>query len=103
MIKTILQVFVSPMGKRFLWVLFGIIFYISGESFLLWLLEPENFTGGYRWFFAAVFPVLFPLSFFVNKRLGCATGACMAGQCKLPDDRSLKEDDNFMMGTGQMP
>ncbi len=65
-----------PLSRRIGWVLYAIVFYISGESFVIWLLEPHNFSGGVRWLGVAAFPVLFVGFFFIQRHLGCASGQC---------------------------
>ena len=73
-----------------IWVLFAIVFYQSGLTATVWLLEPENFNGGMDWLWLALFPVLFPLFFVVNRYCGCATGACAIGRekaCAVGQDR----------------
>ena len=62
--------------RRLIWVLFAIVFYQSGLTATVWLLEPENFRGGVDWLWLALFPVLLPLFFVVNRVCGCAGGAC---------------------------
>ncbi len=62
--------------RRLVWVLFAIVFYQSGLTATVWLLEPENFRGGVDWLWLALFPVLLPLFFVVNRVCGCASGAC---------------------------
>lgn len=65
--------------RRLIWVLFAIVFYQSGLTATVWLLEPENFRGGVDWLWLALFPVLLPLFFVVNRVCGCASGACAVG------------------------
>lgn len=65
-----------PLSRRIGWVLYAIVFYISGESFIIWLLEPDNFSGGARWLGVAAFPVLFVGFFFIQYHLGCASSQC---------------------------
>ncbi len=89
------------MAKRVFWIIFGIIFYISGDSFFTWILEPDNFRGGFYWVFVAIFPVIAPLSFYVNKKLGCA--ACESGSCSIDTGSDENKKDDFLIGTGQMP
>lgn len=70
----------SPLGQRLLWVLFAILFYYAGLAFTTWLLQPEAFAGGLRWILVALFPILLPAFFVVNRRLGCASGSCPPGR-----------------------
>ena len=67
---------ISPLMGRVLWVLFAIVFFQSGLTFTTWLLEPESFEGGFQWLWVVAFPFLVPAFFAVNRRLGCASGAC---------------------------
>lgn len=57
------------------WVGFAIVFFYSGLFFTEWLLD-DGFGGGWRWILVAVFPLLVPAFFVVNRRYGCASGAC---------------------------
>ncbi|UCE88862.1 MAG: hypothetical protein JSW10_11170 [Pseudomonadota bacterium] len=66
----------SPLFMRVLWVLFAVLFYLSGQAFTTLLLEPEQFAGGSDWLLAALFPLLIPLFFVVNYYLGCVGGMC---------------------------
>ena len=91
----------TPMGKRLLWALFAILFYQSGNSFTVWLLEPETFQGGAAWLWVILFPVLLPAFFIVNRHLGCATGQCKSGKCETAPDSRDNRDDFF--GGGRMP
>lgn len=70
-----------PLAARLVWLLFAVVFYVSGEAFTLWLLEPERIGGGAQWLRVALFPFLVPAFFVVNRYLGCATGGCARGQC----------------------
>ncbi len=89
------------MTKRFFWVIFGVIFYISGDSFFTLMLEPENFNGGFNWILVVIFPVIAPLSFFINKKLGCAV--CSSDSCNIDTGSDENKKDDFLIGTGQMP
>jgi hypothetical protein len=60
------------------WLGFAIVFYKSGETFTVWLLQPGQIAGGFEWIWIALFPVLLPVFFIVNRRFGCASGACAA-------------------------
>ncbi len=70
-----------PLIRRLGWVGFGILFYLSGEAATVWWLEPERFTGGWQWFWLALFPVLLPAFFILQRWFGCAGGACRSGRC----------------------
>lgn len=65
-----------PIFGRVVWVAFAIVFFYSGLYFTEWLLEPGKFAGGWRWLGVAAFPFLLPAFFVVNRRYGCASGAC---------------------------
>jgi hypothetical protein len=62
-----------------IWVLFAIVFYQSGLTATVWLMEPETFRGGIDWLWLGLFPALLPLFFVVNRLCGCASGACAVG------------------------
>ena len=68
---------------RLIWVAFAFVFFYSGLYTTEWLLEPEQFAGGWHWLLVALFPVLLPAFFVVNRRYGCASGACRAGTCNV--------------------
>ena len=70
------NLFSHGLTRRLIWVLFAIVFYQSGLTATVWLMEPENFHGGIQWLWLALFPALLPLFFIVNRLCGCATGAC---------------------------
>jgi hypothetical protein len=59
------------------WLGFAIVFYKSGETFTVWLLTPGQIAGGLQWIWIALFPLLLPLFFVVNRRFGCASGSCV--------------------------
>ena len=69
------------MTKRFIWLIFAILFYQSGLAFTILIMTPDEFTGGFQWVWALTFPILLPSFFIINKYLGCATVACQDGQC----------------------
>lgn len=79
----------SPLGRRVLWVLFAILFYLSGEATTLWLLEPTGFPGGWHWLGVALFPVLLPAFFVLQRFFGCSSGHCRSGACAV----ETKQDD----------
>lgn len=64
------------LARRLIWVVFAIVFFQSGMTATVWLIEPENFRGGIDWLWLALFPILLPLFFVVNRTCGCASGAC---------------------------
>ena len=61
---------------KIVWVAFSIVFFYSGLFFTEWLFDAEAFVGGWRWIMIAAFPFLVPVMFIVNRRFGCAAGAC---------------------------
>jgi hypothetical protein len=86
-IQTIFAIFAHPASRRIYWFLFAILFYISGQGFTVWLLEPETFGGGWGWIWMAAFPVLLPAFFLINHRLGCGSDQCgnrQQGQNTMP-------------------
>lgn len=79
----------NPLCKWLVWLGFAILFYTSGEAFTTWLLEPEHVQTGWQWLRIAIFPVLLPLFFVVNRRFGCAGGSCAienacSGEARFP-------------------
>lgn len=72
---------VHAVAGRMIWLAFAFVFFYSGLFTTEWLLEPEQFEGGWRWILVALFPVLVPAFFVVNKRYGCASGACAGRTC----------------------
>lgn len=67
---------VRSVFNKILWIGFSIVFFYSGLFFTEWLLDTETFAGGWRWIMVLVFPLLVPAFFIVNRRYGCAAGAC---------------------------
>ncbi len=82
----------SPFAKAILWVLFAIVFYNSGLTFTTWLLSPEDFSGGWDWFWLLLFPALVPAFFLVNRRLGCVGGTCNRGQGSVKQQEAERQD-----------
>jgi len=72
---------VIAIAGRVIWVLFAFVFFYSGLFTTEWLLEPEQFSGGWRWILVGLFPVLVPAFFVVNRRFGCASGMCSGSTC----------------------
>jgi hypothetical protein len=66
----------SPLGRRLSWVVFAILFYLSGEAATIWLLEPQAFNGGWQWFWLFLFPVLLPAFFLLQRFFGCSGDQC---------------------------
>jgi hypothetical protein len=75
------EILTHPTTKLIYWVVFAILFYNSGQTFTVWLLEPESFKGGMEWIWVVLFPLLLPAFFYVNKHCGCASGQCSGGKC----------------------
>ncbi|MDH3638574.1 MAG: hypothetical protein OES09_08925 [Gammaproteobacteria bacterium] len=75
-----------PLVGRLIWLLFAVLFYKSGETFTVWLLEPEKIAGALQWVWVGLFPILVPAFFIVNRYLGCATGSCAQRQCRIGTD-----------------
>jgi len=73
-----------PFAGRVIWIGFAVLFFYSGMYFTEFVMAPGSFAGGWLWLWVAAFPVLLPLFFVVNRRYGCATGACRRGACELP-------------------
>jgi len=93
-LKTILS---HPMSRRLYWVIYAFLFYNAGLALTIWLLEPENFAGGWDWFWLALSPFLIPGFFIVNRYLGCTTGQCASGQC------AVDENEKSGQYKGRMP
>lgn len=70
----------NPLYRWLVWFGFAILFYTSGQAFTVWLLEPEPVQAGLQWLWIALFPVLLPAFFVVNRRFGCASGSCAANR-----------------------
>lgn len=73
-----------PFVGRVIWVLFAIVFFYSGLYFTEFVMAPRSFAGGWLWLWVAAFPFLLPAFFIVNRRFGCASGACREGACAVP-------------------
>ncbi len=69
-----------PLFARVLWVLYAWLFYQSGLTATVWLLEPEQFNGGTDWLWLILAPIVLPMFFFVNRHLGCTGGYCTRDQ-----------------------
>ena len=65
-----------PLCRGLIWLGFAILFYTSGEAFTTWVLEPTRTQAGLQWLWIALFPVLVPTFFVVNRWCGCGNGAC---------------------------
>jgi hypothetical protein len=76
-----------PLTRRIGWVGYAILFYLCGESFVVWLLEPAQFAGGLRWLGVILFPPVLIGFFFVQRRLGCGAN------CRLPDGNEHPPSD----------
>lgn len=77
----------NPLCRWFVWLGFAILFYNSGEAFTVWLLEPQRIQGVLQWLWIALFPALLPAFFVVNRRFGCASGSCSAGNSRMHSGR----------------
>jgi hypothetical protein len=71
----------AALAGKILWVAFAFVFFYAGLFTTEWLLEPDAFSGGWRWLLVGLFPVLVPAFFVVNRRFGCASGACLGRRC----------------------
>ncbi|MFQ5994954.1 MAG: hypothetical protein ACE5K1_07645 [Acidiferrobacterales bacterium] len=69
----------KPVVRWLIYLLFAAVFYRAGETFVIWILEPELFRGGGQWLWILLFPLLVPAFFVVNRRFGCASGSCSGG------------------------
>ncbi len=69
-------------------MLFAIVFYLSGESAVIWLLEPEQINGPWRWLGVGLFPVLLPAFFMLQRFFGCSGGRCTPPAGDSPPSRS---------------
>ncbi len=73
----VMQFLARPLWRRVIWVLFAVVFYFSGQAATILVLEPGSFAGGIiDWILVGIFPLLVPGFFLVNRRYGCASGAC---------------------------
>lgn len=88
-LQRVQRLITSPLGRRLIWVLFAILFYLSGEAATIWLLEPEAFVGGWQWFWLALFPVFLPAFFMLQRFFGCS-----GGQCQIETNPSPKKKAN---------
>ena len=66
----------SPLGRRLIWVIFAVLFYLSGEAVTIWLLESQEFSGGWQWLWLGLFPILLPAFFLLQRFFGCSGGQC---------------------------
>ncbi len=73
----------SSVFKWLMWLLFAALFYKSGETFTVWIIEPEDIGGGVQWIWVLLFPLMVPLFLVVNRRLGCASGSCLTGGSRI--------------------
>lgn len=83
----LVRIISHPLGQRIAWILFAIIFYLSGEQFTLWLMSDQSFGGGLAWIAVLAFPFLLPAFFVVNRYLGCASGTCADGVCMVAPEK----------------
>lgn len=78
------SIFKSTLGTL-IWLGFAAVFFYSGLYFTEWVLQTEEFAGGWRWILVVAFPFLVPGFFVVNRRYGCASGGCVGGSCHPAD------------------
>ncbi|TNG00162.1 MAG: hypothetical protein EP297_04225 [Gammaproteobacteria bacterium] len=83
------------LAKQVVWFGFAILFYNSGYNLTVLLVEPENFTGGWQWFWIALFPLMLPTFFLVNRYCGCASGNCSRGQCQIDNGKNQASEDKI--------
>lgn len=88
-----------PFLGRVIWMVFAIVFFYSGMYFTEFIMAPREFAGGWLWMWVAAFPFLLPAFFVVNRRYGCATGACRGETCAVPEP----EDDAGAPPAGKKP
>lgn len=79
-----------PLTRRIGWVGYAIVFYLCGESFFIWLLEPAQFSGGIRWLGVVLFPFVLIGFFFTQRKLGCGTGHCRIASDDDPHQQQKK-------------
>lgn len=65
-----------PLTRRIGRVGYAILFFVCGESFALWLLEPAQFAGGLRWPGVALFPPVLIGFFLLQRHWGCGNDQC---------------------------
>ncbi len=74
--RTIKNVAVAVL-KWSAWLSFAVLFYYSGLSFSEWVMGSQtNEVSWVQGILIGIFPVMLPLFFVVNRRVGCASGAC---------------------------
>ena len=98
MIKSLPKLLSNRAAGAVLWFAFVALFYQTGLDFTILLLEPEQFTGGWQWLRAALFPLLLPGFFLLFRRFGCASGSCRNGQCQLPGRQVATPEDQNQSG-----
>ena len=69
----------NPFLAQVVWLIYALLFYQSGLTATVWLLEPEQFNGGIDWLWLIVSPIVLPMFFIINRHLGCAGGDCRRG------------------------
>ena len=78
-----------PLVGRLIWIAFAFLFFFSGLYTTEWLLQPEQFAGEWiQWVLVVLFPLLLVGFFVVNRRFGCASGAC-----RVPSTGSCRSDN----------
>jgi hypothetical protein len=83
-----------PLLRRLGWVIFAILFYMCGERFTIWLVEPEQFQGGLDWLGVILFPIVLILFFMSGRYLGCATGQCESGECSINKNKQTSSSND---------
>lgn len=78
MTDTLRWIATKPLLRWLIWLLFAAFFYKSGESFTVWLSEPEQVRDAVQWLWIVLFLALLPAFFIVNRHVGCASGSCAA-------------------------
>jgi hypothetical protein len=76
MITRLNAIVANRLWRWLVWLGFAILFYTSGEAFTMWLLAPTRIRAGLQWLWVALFPVLLPAFFVVNRWWGCGNGTC---------------------------
>ena len=74
--QILLLIAAKPWLRWPLWALYAFVFYNAGLAATTLLIEPDAFSGGWQWLWAASFPVLLIGFFLFNRYLGCGAGGC---------------------------
>lgn len=84
----------SPLGRRTAWVLFAIVFYLSGESAVIWLFDARQIDSPWRWAGVLAFPLLLLAFFRLQRFFGCARGACANPESAQDTDAPAAGEDH---------